>query len=137
MRTVAVSGFFNPIHSGHISYLKEASMLGDKLIVILNTDAQVKLKGTVPFMNYAEREYILGAIKYVDKVIPAIDNDLSVKETLRLLNPDVFAKGGDRTIDNIPELEVCQELAIELAFDIGGKKTQSSRELIANAQKVG
>ena len=69
MKKVAVSGYFNPLHIGHIRLLKEAKELGDYLVVILNNDQQVKLKGSVPFMSIEDRKEIVLAIKYVDEVI--------------------------------------------------------------------
>ena len=137
MKKVAVSGYFNPLHLGHINYLIEASKLGDWLIVIVNNDVQVKLKGSTLFMSQDERCKIIEALKVVDEVCLAVDKDLSVCKTLELLHPDIFAKGGDRDITNIPEVDMCKELGIQLVFKVGGEKTQSSSELIANAQKVG
>ena len=101
---VAVSGYFNPLHIGHVRYLQAAKRLGTKLVVIINSDAQVKLKGGNLFMNEKERADIVSALKPVNQVILAIDKDRSVCKTLELLKPDIFANGGDRTNDNIPEI---------------------------------
>ncbi len=130
MKTVCVSGYFNPIHRGHIDYLREAAELGDNLIVILNNDEQVKLKGNIPFMDLSERFQILKAIKYVDMVIASIDLDETVCKTLELIKPDIFAKGGDRINTNTPELELCNKLGIKVFFGVGGGKVQSSSELL-------
>ena len=135
-KIVAVSGFFNPCHFGHIQMFNEAKKLGDELIVIVNSDEQVKLKGSVPFMNQEERKFIIENIKSVDKVYIAKDNDKTVCETLRMLKPNIFANGGDRYLDNVPEKKVCEELGIEMVFNVGGEKTQSSSSLIKNATEI-
>lgn len=128
--TVCVSGYFNPLHKGHIRYFKEARALGNYLIVIVNTDEQVKLKGSKPFMDQEERLEIVSAIKYVDKAVLSIDKDKSVVETLKLVKPHIFAKGGDRTIDNIPEKKICDKLGIKIVEMVGGMKIQSSSGLL-------
>ena len=128
--TVCVSGYFNPLHKGHIRYFKEARALGDRLIVIVNTDEQVKLKGSKPFMDQEERLEIVSAVKYVDKAVLSIDKDESVVETLKLIKPDIFAKGGDRTLENIPEKEICDKLGIKIVEMVGGTKIQSSSALL-------
>ena len=127
---VAVSGGFDPVHVGHIRYFKEAKKLGDKLIVILNSDKFLIKKKGYAFMPFKERKEILESIKWVDKVIPAIDKDQTVCKTLAKLKPDIFAKGGDRTLENIPEKEVCEKLGIRMVFGVGGGKVQSSSWLL-------
>ena len=134
MKTVCVSGYFNPIHRGHIDYLREAAALGDNLVVILNNDEQVKLKGSIPFMDEAERFQILKAIKYVDVVIASIDKDETVCKTLEMIKPDIFAKGGDRIDTNTPEFDLCNKLGIQVFFGVGGGKVQSSSELLKRLQ---
>ena len=133
MKKVAISGYFNPIHSGHIDYIREAKALGTHLTVILNTDHQVEAKGSVPFMDLEERAYILNAMADVDEVVPAVDKDKTVCKTLEYLKPDIFANGGDRFADNIPEKKLCDKLGIEMVFNVGGKKAQSSSNLIRRA----
>ncbi len=123
---VCTSGYFNPAHIGHIKLFEEAKKLGSTLIVIVNNDLQVKLKGSKPFMNEKERCDIIRAIKYVDHVVLSIDTDKTIIKTLTMVNPNIFAKGGDSTIDNIPEKEVCEKLGIKLITGIGGGKIQSS-----------
>jgi len=135
MKTVVASGYFDPLHIGHIRYLREAKKLGDKLIVILNNDKQAKLKKGRSFMPVNEREEILKSLEFVDEVVISKDEDLSVCKTLEMLKPDIFAKGGDRTIDNIPEKEICEKLGIKMVFGVGGEKVQSSSWLIANVKK--
>ena len=128
--TVCVSGYFNPLHKGHVRYLKEAKKLGDCLVVIVNNDKQVKLKGNKLFMDQKERLEIVSAIRYVDKALLSIDKDGSVIQTLKLVKPDIFAKGGDRTIDNIPERAICGKLGIKIVARVGRKKIQSSSKLL-------
>lgn len=125
---VCTSGYFNPLHVGHIKLLEEAARLGDHLTVIVNNDEQVKLKGSTTFMSEIERCQIIQALACVDEVILSIDNDRTVCETLKLISPNIFAKGGDSTIDNIPqsELRVCYDNGIDVVFDVGGSKVQSS-----------
>lgn len=126
MKIVCTSGYFNPFHIGHLNLFKEAIKYGDYLVVIVDNDEQVKLKGSVPFMNEKERIEIIKSIKYVHKVILSIDKDKSIKETLKKIHPAVFLKGGDSTPENTPELELCQQLGIKVVFGVGGDKIQSS-----------
>jgi len=129
---VAVCGGFDPIHVGHIKHFRDAKKLGDILVVMLNTDDWLTKKKGYIFMSFEERKEIIESIRYVDKVTPVIDTDGSVAKTLRKLKPDIFAKGGDRTMDNIPESEinVCERLGIKIVFGVGGGKIQSSSWLI-------
>jgi len=133
-KIVAVSGGFDPIHSGHVRYIQDAALLG-KVIVFLNSDSFLKRKKGYVFMTEDERRYILSHIKNVWAVVDVIDKDQSVKETLRHYKPDIFAKGGDRTLDNIPEKEICEELGIEMVFNVGGGKIASSSDLIERCIK--
>ncbi|MFH1575456.1 MAG: adenylyltransferase/cytidyltransferase family protein [Candidatus Nealsonbacteria bacterium] len=130
MILVATSGGFDPVHIGHIRCFKSAKKLGDKLVIILNSDRFLKKKKGYVFMPFKERKEILESIKYVDKVIPCVDGDQTVCKTLGKLKPDVFAKGGDRNIKNIPEKKVCEEYGIKMIFGVGGKKIQSSSNLV-------
>src|SRR3989344_7011873 len=104
-KVVITSGFFNPLHIGHINLIREAKNLGDFLVVIVNNDGQVKLKGSMPFMAEQERIEIVKALKYADHVILAVDQDAFVPETLKAIAKEhegefIFAKGGDRNFDN-------------------------------------
>lgn len=126
MRKVAASGYFNPLHKGHVEYLERAKELGDYLIVIVNSDHQRALKGSKKFMNEEERMSIVAALRCVDEVILSIDKDGTVCDTLRLINPDIFAKGGDRFASEIPEAKVCQELGIKMIDGLGDKVQSSS-----------
>lgn len=134
---VAVSGGFDPIHVGHIKHLKEAKKLGDELVVILNTDEFLQWKKGYFFMPFSERKKILESIKFVDRVVRCIDEDQTVAKTLEQLKPDIFAKGGDRTIENIPQAEkvVCSSLGIKLVLGVGGRKIKSSSWLIRKLLK--
>ncbi len=142
-KIVIVSGYFNPIHSGHISLFKSAKELGDKLVVILNNDSQVRMKGSVPFMDENERKDVTESIKYVDHVIVAVDKDGTVCETLERVHKVfseedtsfIFANGGDRKEGNVPEDKVCRDLQIEMKYNVGGGKSQSSSWLIQKTRK--
>lgn len=129
IKTVVASGYFNPLHIGHLHYLRAARSLGDKLTVIVNNDKQCQLKGSI-FMNEQERMEIVRSVNVVNDVVLSIDTDESVCQTLNLLKPAVFAKGGDSTPDNIPELSLCRKLGIKTVFGVGGDKIQSSSNLL-------
>ncbi len=127
---ICTSGYFNPLHIGHLKLLEEAKALGDYLVVIVNNDEQVNLKGSKPFMNQEERCEIVRALKCVDEVVLSIDYGKSICNTLEMINPDVFAKGGDSTLDNVLEKVLCEKLKIKLVLGIGGDKIQSSSWLL-------
>ena len=140
MRVVVISGYFNPIHTGHLDYIKAASKLGDRLVVIVNNDEQVKLKGSVPFMDVYERIRIVNAIKGVDRVVLSIDENKSVVKTIESIyneysvNYDfdsmVFANGGDVKSHGCNEEHFCYLRRIETVYNVGGEKTQSSSSLL-------
>lgn len=130
MKIVAVSGGFDPFHTGHLEMFREAKKLGDFLVVFLNSDEFLERKKGKSFMNINDRKLLLEAVKYVDKVVPVIDKDDSVCETLKEHKPHIFANGGDRTKDNVPEVDVCKELDIKMVWGVGGGKTRSSSELL-------
>lgn len=124
---VAVSGGFDPVHIGHIRLFKEAKKLGDKLIIILNTDKFLKKKKGYVFMPYRERKEIIENIKYVDKVVRCIDRDQTVCKTLESLKPHIFANGGDRKPGNVPEVKICKTIGCKMVYNVGkGGKVQSS-----------
>jgi len=131
---VAVSGYFNPLHVGHLEMIEKARKLGDRLVAIVNNDRQVKLKGRVPFMKQADRMKIVRSLRDIDEVFLSIDKDKSVCASLAKLKPDIFAKGGDRNVGNIPEVAVCQKYGIKIVDGLG-KKIRSSSILIAKAAK--
>lgn len=131
MKTVVASGYFDPLHIGHIEYLKKSKELGDRLIVLVNTNQSAVQKKGFYFMELQERIKIIQSLKYVDEAIPALDEDGTVAKSLSVLKPDIFAKGGDRTISNLPkqEIEVCRQNNIEIITQLGGK-IQSSSQLV-------
>lgn len=129
IKIVAVSGGFDPVHIGHIDMFREAKQLG-RVVILLNSDEFLEKKKGKPFMSYEGRKCVLEAIKYVDEVLPVIDEDHTVCRSLERYKPDIFANGGDRYSDNIPEKETCDRLGIELIFGVGGGKTESSSSLL-------
>lgn len=129
---VAVSGFFDPLHEGHLDYIDAASQYGDVHVYLNSDDAAFRKKGYV-FMPFRQRARILMALKGVTLVIPAEDDDGTVCKTLQMFKPNFFAKGGDRHIENTPEVELCNQLGIGLLFNIGGSKYESSSELVRKA----
>lgn len=132
---VAVSGYFNPLHVGHLEMIAKAKSLGDYLIVIVNNDKQVKIKGSYPFMQEEDRLKIVEAIKGVDEVFLSIDSDNTVCESLAVIKPDIFANGGDRkNVNDIPECKICEDLNIKMVDGLG-KKIRASSEIIAKAKK--
>lgn len=133
---VAVSGYFNPLHVGHLEMIERAKKLGDKLVAIVNSDYQVGLKGSVPFMSQADRLKIVKALRDVDEVFLSIDKDITVCKSLAKVKPHVFANGGDRkNLTNVPEFPVCQKLNIEMVDGLG-KKIRASSEMIAQAAAI-
>ena len=146
MNLVIVSGYFNPLHTGHLDYLEGASRLGDYLIVIVNNDEQVRIKGSTPFLPLEDRLRIVQALSCVDQSVASIDTDGSVVKTIEAFTPSknsdsrvyssvdvdeiIFANGGDRNSNDIPEYSLCEKYGIQMAFNTGGGKTQSSSGLI-------
>lgn len=129
---VAVSGGFDPLHVGHIRHFLGAKKEGTHLIVFLQPDSWLKKKKGYVFMTYEERKEIIESIKWVDFVVKVIDKDMTVAKTLEKYKPDIFMKGGDRTLDNIPqeEKDVCKKLGIIIMYDEMGGKVQSSSWLV-------
>ena len=131
-RTIAVSGGFDPVHVGHIKMIAEAAKVAD-VMVIINSDSWLMRKKGYVFMPWQERAHIMGNIKGVTMVTSVDDSDDTVCQALRRHRPDGFANGGDRKKDNTPEMDVCQELGIDLLWNVGGSKIQSSSVLVKNA----
>jgi cytidyltransferase-like protein len=133
-RVVLTSGYFNPLHCGHLDYLKDARRYGDKLVVVVNSDLQVALKGSRPFMTQVERLRIVASLEYVqDAVVDELDTDRTICRMIQLILPDYFANGGDVTADNCRELDVCRKLGIQTIFGVGGsEKVQSSSTILGN-----
>ena len=139
-KVIIVSGYFNPLHKGHIEYFNNAKSQGDKLFVIVNSDLQRALKGSKEFMKQDERLCIVENLKMVDTAMVSVDQDRTVCDSLRFIHslyrqmPGgetvlAFANGGDQNNDTIPERPVCEELGIELIDDLG-EKIQSSSWLL-------
>ena len=135
-KAVIVSGYFNPIHKGHLDYLNNAKNLADELFVIVNNDLQRELKGSKEFQDENERMIIVSNIKAVDKAILSIDKDKSVCKTIKFIAKKFgkkfdlgFANGGDQNNDSIPEREVCEQMNVKL-IDGLGEKIQSSSWLL-------
>lgn len=130
---VCVSGGFDPIHPGHISYIMEASKLGSTLVVIVNGNNFLATKKGKPFQDLETRCQIVAGIKGVDWVIPfEIRDDPSICEALKVIKPFIFANGGDREFHSIPEYEICQELGINMVFNVGTEKQWSSSDMLKN-----
>jgi cytidyltransferase-like protein len=132
-KAIIVSGYFNPIHKGHIEYFNFAKALGVYLIVIVNNDKQRVLKGTKEFQQEDERLFIVSNIKSVDHVFLSIDQDRTVCATIEYLYKQfnhkyqlVFANGGDQNNSSIPEVSICEKLGIMLLDGLGDKIQSSS-----------
>jgi cytidyltransferase-like protein len=132
-KIIVASGYFNPIHIGHINLVREAKALGDYLIVIVNNDKQQMLKKGKIIMAEHERVEVVKAIKYVDEVVLSIDEDPTVKATLEMVakkqgkNEIIFANGGDRKDPSlIPESAVCDTYNIRMEFGVGGNDKPNS-----------
>jgi cytidyltransferase-like protein len=140
MKVVVISGYFNPLHIGHLDYIENAKKLGDYLVVIVNSDKQVKIKGSQPFMREEHRKKIVSSIKGVNDSIISIDKDASVVETLRSIwdkhsidpffDSMIFANGGDRKRGFVPEVDICERLGIIPRYGVGGEKVESSSNLL-------
>ena len=142
MKTIVlVTGGFDPLHSGHIAYFKAAKELGDTLVVGVNSDAWLTRKKGAPFMPFQERLNIVKNIVGVDYVIEFNDDDNSAKSAIKLVKQTfpndkiVFANGGDRTNENIPEMEV-QHDNLTFAFGVGGFNKANSSSWILQEWKA-
>ncbi len=131
VKTIAVSGGFDPVHPGHIDMIDDAARYGN-VVVILNSDRFLREKKGYVFMPYSARERVMSSLKHVTRVVPCIDDDQTVCQTLDLIRPDYFANGGDRLNKaSIPEAAVCKKLGIKMVFGVGGiTKPYSSSELV-------
>lgn len=149
-KIVITSGYFNPLHVGHVNLMRDAKAMGDFLAVIVNNDEQVKIKGSIEFMPQQERVEIIKALRPVDEVFLSIDQDASIANSLSSLAQKYlaengrdavelyFAKGGDRNASNIPEAEtmVCRQFNITIINGVGGGKVQSSSWLLSNKDRI-
>ena len=138
-KKIAVSGGFDPIHVGHVRMILAASELGE-VIVIANSDEWLVRKKGYVFMPFEERSEVLSAIKGVKMVVQAEDSDGTVCESLKSLHKtihlDYFANGGDRKPVNTPEGESCSSLGIDMIWNCGGEKIQSSSQLVDRQKKL-
>jgi cytidyltransferase-like protein len=145
------SGYFNPLHKGHIELFEKAKEISDKLIVIVNNDKQRELKGSKEFQTEDERCKIISSLRVVDGVLLSIDEDRTVRESLKLLyerykkleaspmiNPPteyklIFVNGGDQFSNEVAERDVCQQYDIYMIDGMGGK-IQSSSWLLSDKE---
>jgi len=132
-KAIIVSGYFNPIHKGHLEYFNNAKALADELFVIVNNDHQRALKGSKEFQKEDERMIIVSNIKAVDKAILSIDTDRTVCKTIEMIAKEYgdqfelgFANGGDQNNDTIPERPICEKMNVALIDGLGDKIQSSS-----------
>jgi len=132
-KAIIVSGYFNPIHKGHLEYFNNAKALADELFVIVNNDHQRELKGSKEFQKEDERMIIISNIKAVDKAILSIDKDRTVCATIEMIANNYgveydlgFANGGDQNNDTIPERSICEKMNVDLIDGLGDKIQSSS-----------
>ena len=142
-RIVLITGGFDPLHSGHIAYIKAARELGDSLIVGVNSDDWLRRKKGQEFMPWEERATIIAALHNVDRVINFDDSDNSAKDAIRKvreIHPNaqiIFANGGDRTKENIPEMGLLEEmLHLDFIFGVGGEDKKNSSSWILQEWKA-
>jgi cytidyltransferase-like protein len=132
-KAIIVSGYFNPLHKGHLELFEKAKEAGDALIVIVNNDKQREMKGSSFFMDEQERVQIIRALTVVDMAWISIDEDSTQNETLKLMFRKfyetyklAFANGGDQNNETIPERKVCEQYGLELIDGLGNKIQSSS-----------
>lgn len=137
---VIASGYFNPIHKGHIEYLNRSKSIGDFLFVIVNSDSQRAMKGSKEFMKEDERLLVVSNLKSVDEAMVSIDeNSRLVEKSVEFIynqigskfDKIIFSNGGDQTEQTIGEKQICKKLGIEMVFGLGDK-IQSSSWLLKN-----
>jgi len=139
-----ISGYFNPLHTGHLDYIESAKQECGLLYVIVNSDKQVAIKGSEVFMDEGSRLRIVKALQSVNRGLVAKDDDGTVVKTIEWIynwNKDdpfidsfVFMNGGDRVAGNTPEEEYCREVGIETLYNVGGGKTESSSRLLEKSK---
>lgn len=139
VKVTLASGGFDPCHIGHVEYIRAAASLDEDalMVVAVNSDEWLKRKKGSAFMNFVERATVIAALSGVDYVVGWDDGGPTVSGLIELIEPDIFAKGGDRdSPENVPEYEVCQAVGCKVVFGVGGGKVQSSSELIARANEA-
>tara|TARA_B100001778_G_scaffold217483_1_gene180175 strand:- start:3994 stop:4431 length:438 start_codon:yes stop_codon:yes gene_type:complete len=144
MRVGIISGYFNPIHTGHLDYIEGAKEKCDLLYVIVNSDHQVGLKGSKKFMDEDSRLRIVRALSCVQRAMISIDNDGTVVRSIAKIHKDYcddpfvdgiyFMNGGDRKEGNTPESDFCEQNNVHLIYNVGGGKTQSSSTLLSSVK---
>ena len=133
---VIVSGGFDPVHKGHVRMVQAAAELGEQVVVGVNSDEWLRRKKGKEFMSHDERIEIMNAFKGVSRAVAFDDSDNSASDLIhqvRAQNPDLsiaFANGGDRTSKNIPEIQTCLDNSVDMIWNVGGGKIQSSSDLI-------
>lgn len=132
-KAIIVSGYFNPLHKGHLELFRKAKEVGDLLIVIVNNDKQREMKGSMFFMDQDERIEIIRELSIVDMAWISVDEDSTQNATLKLMVDKfygtmklAFANGGDQNNDTIPEADICRQFNIELIDGLGDKIQSSS-----------
>ena len=132
-KAIIVSGYFNPLHKGHLELFRKAKEVGDLLIVIVNNDKQREMKGSKFFMDEDERIEIIRALSIVDMAWISVDKDSTQNATLKVMVDKfygsmklAFANGGDQNNDTIPEANICRQYDIELIDGLGDKIQSSS-----------
>ncbi len=131
---IALSGGFDPVHPGHIAMIDDAACFG-KVIVLLNSDDWLRRKKGYVFMCFEERKKVMESMRNVHCVLPALDVDNTVCESLISLKGIIhyFGNGGDRRSDNTPEADICAKQEIKIIYGLGGNKIASSSELVTKA----
>lgn len=140
MKVVIVSGYFNPLHGGHLDMIEGAAKLGDKLIVIVNNDIQQQLKKGKVILDEKNRLRLVRALKHVDEAVLSIDTEPPIINTLEMVarqhpgDEIIFANGGDRdSKKEVPEAAICEKYNIEMVFDAGGTEKSDSSTRINQA----
>lgn len=140
MKIIIVSGFFNPLHGGHMDMIEAAATMGDKLIVVVNNDAQQIIKKDKVILTAENRMRLMWALRDVDEVVLSIDDDPTQIQTLEMISkqyPDdelIFANGGDRDSEKaVPETETCRRYNIQMIFGVGGDNKADSSTRINQA----
>ena len=135
VKTIMLSGGFDPVHIGHVRMIIAAAAAGRVIIVANSDDWLMRKKGYI-FMPWEERAEILRALVGVSEVVAVDDLDGTVCEALTRIKPDIFGNGGDRNNKNTPEKALCKELGIKMAWALGGDKIQSSSELVNDSNLI-
>ena len=134
-KIICISGGFDPLHVGHVRLMKSASQHGS-VFVILNSDEWLMRKKGYMVMTFDERQEIISSMGAVHDVLSVDDNDGTVCEALERIRPSYFGNGGDRLSDNVPEVDLCKQLGIEMIWNLGGEKVQSSSDLVRSYKEL-